>query len=203
MRRAPRGDWKGMKTSKYKFAMWPVVCLPLFVSACSHKTTSSEAGDIPVRRAFSLDKAGSTLTVDFWLREGDADLSRRFMVAVEHPHVLREVTGLIDKTRPAIRVEVFRIDGEIQTAIDVFEPMSINGSCDEITARLSMPTQVRPELKLSPFVGDTIREGSVAGAFCGDRYGHYVARVETLFDVDWLKAVPTEIVIGQMYNTGK
>lgn len=192
-----------MKKSKYNFATLPIACLLLFASACSHKTTSSGPGDIPVRRAFSLDKAGSTLTVDFWLREGDADLSRRFMVAVEHPHVLREVTRLIDKTRPAIRLGVFRIDGETQTPIDVFDPMSIHGSCGEKAVKLSTPNLPRSELKLYPFVGDAIREGSVVGAFCADRYGHYVARVQTLFDVDWLKAVPTEIVIGQMYNTGK
>lgn len=192
-----------MKKSKYNFATLPIACLLLFASACSHKTTSSEPGDIPVRRAFSLDKAGSILAVDFWLREGDADLSRRFMVAVEHPHAFRSATRLIDKTRPAIRVEISRIDGETQTPIDVFEPMSINGSCSEINARLLTPILPRPELKFYPFVGDAIREGSVVGAFCADRYGHYVARVQTLFDVDWLKAVPTEIVIGQMYNTGK
>jgi len=192
-----------MNKSKYKFATWPIACLLLFVSACSHKTTSSGPGDIPVRRAFPLDKAGSTLTLDFWLREGDANVSRRFMVAVEHPHSFRSATRLIEQTRPAIRVEISRIDGEIQTPIDVFEPMSINGSCGEVNAKLSTPILSRPELNLYPFVGDAIREGSVVGAFCADRYGHYVAQVQTLFDVDWLKAVPTEIVIGQMYNTGK
>lgn len=193
-----------MKKSKYNFATLPIACLLLFASACSHKATSSEPGDIPVRRAFSIDKAGSTLTVDFWLREGDADLSRRFMVAVEHPHVLQNVTRLIGTTRPAVRAEIWKVIGEKHAPIDIFNVASITGSCRANTAKpRSPPGSLPSELHLHPFVGDEVREGSVLGSFCADGYGHYVARIKTVLDLDWLKNVPTEIVIGQSYNTAK
>ncbi|SDF55792.1 hypothetical protein SAMN05660880_02469 [Luteibacter sp. 22Crub2.1] len=204
MHRTPRGDWKGMKKSEYKFATWPLACLLLFASACRQETTAPAPGDMPVRRAFYLDKAGSTLTVDFWLREGDADLSRHFMVAVEHPHILRNVTRLIGTTTPTVHAEIWRVSGEKHAPIDIFNAVPLTGACRVNVAKTRLPSGSFPsELHLHPFVGDEVREGSVLGSFCADGYGHYVARIKTVLDLDWLKNVPTEIVIGQAYNTAK
>lgn len=173
-------------------------------AGCGNRSAAPVAGGIPMRQGFSLAKSGNTTTIDFWLREGDADLSRRFMLAVEFPVEHRAAIEFVRKASPAIRAQVWKVDGEVLSPMNVLDMSGMYAAYGR--SRLWNPSMSLPMqslLHLRPDGNDESMEYVVAGGFYAAGYGHYRARVETAFDFPVFEGVHTELVIDQFYNTGK
>jgi hypothetical protein len=193
-----------MKISTRSWCTWLLVAGVAVTSSCKHERAPPKPGGIPIRHGFALDRAGKSMTVDFWLREGEADLSRRFMVAVELPSVYEDAATFIGKASPSVRVHVWRIGSGAIDTMNVLDVDSIYASYNKGRQwRPDVSEPMRAVVRLHAHGADGHREYVIAAGFYAPDYGHYRAMVETAFDFPVLESVPTEIVIDQFYNTGK
>lgn len=186
------------------FCWLVVLMLGALCAGCGNRSAAPVAGGIPIRQGFSLAKSGNTTTIDFWLREEEADLSRRFMLAVEFPVAHQATIEFVRKASPAIRAQVWKVDGDVLSPMNVLDMSGMYAAYGK--SRLWHPSTSRPVqslLHLQPDGNDGSIEYVVAGGFYAEGYGHYRARVETAFDLPVFEGVHAELVIDQFYNTGK
>jgi hypothetical protein len=126
------------------------------------------------------------------------------MVAVEYPRACRRATDFIIRAHPSLRVEVWRVDGQKPIPQNVLDEDGIRQSFGKDRAwRPSVHEPMRSMVRLQAMVAGATHEGSFAGGFYAAGYGRYRAHIETAFDLPVLEDVPTQIVIDQLYNTGK
>jgi hypothetical protein len=174
------------------------------VSAPGYGTPADSVDRIPLRHDFPIDKAGRSMVIDFQLREGQDDLSRRLMVAIEFPHDYQRARDYLIRAEPPLRVRVWRIDRGSTTELTVLDMdsiFSVRGKFELWRGTASVPMNSMMHLHVHGYTAS--RDMVVAGGFRAYGYGHYRVRVETPYDLPVMAGVPTELVIRDFYNMGK
>ncbi|WP_036113457.1 MULTISPECIES: hypothetical protein [Luteibacter] len=193
-----------MKRSIHTWVWWLFVPVVLMTAAIWRNPLPPGTRGIPIRQAFPLDRAGKSTTIDFWLREEEADLSRRFMIAIEFPAWHNAATSFIRNARPAIRAQVWRVDGGDLATVNLLDMDGIYaafGKSRQWNPSSSAPT--RALLHMRPDGNDDKTEYVLVGGFYAQEFGHYRACIEAAYDLPILEDIQSEIVVDQIYNGGK
>jgi hypothetical protein len=158
------------------------------------------ASALPVSVRFAVDKEGKSVTIPFDVREGEMDMKRRLMIALDVPNGpdLPAVKDVVHNSR-TMRVRVFYEQQGVRTPVETEDD-------DTIIARNTgkpLPHSDMSACRLDLY-GTLDDEFHIAVCgFFAKRYGHYVAEISTVEPLPAFEAIGTRVRVDQFYNTGK
>ncbi|MDQ7994898.1 MAG: hypothetical protein AAGC76_03500 [Luteibacter sp.] len=193
-----------MKKRKHLWTKWPLVLVATMTTACGLEEPLPERRATAARQSFPLGAADKSTTIDFWIREGDADLGRPFMVAIEFATGYPRQREYLIRSEPPLRVRAWRVDAKSTSELTVLDMDGINsvrGSFDHWKSTAAEPVRSMMHLHVH---GHTATENLVVAAgFRVSDFGHYRVSVGTVYDLPIMDDVQTEIVVRDFYNMGK
>jgi len=181
-----------------RIAGWLVGCLWLLTGAvCSPSPPVHKA--LPVMIPFPMDKAGQTARIEFSIVEGQANLKRRFMVALDFPQTENDsIENVIQQKNVPLQIQVFAVDQGKMVPIQTEDDQTI------LAVANGVRTKSNPSLaKLSLYGTDGKTSNVLVAGFYLSHYGHYVAVVKTVQNFPMFSGIKTELKVDQFYNPGE
>jgi hypothetical protein len=155
---------------------------------------------LPVLVPFAIDTEGKSITIPFDVRQGEVDIERGLMVALDVPNGpdLPAVEDVRVNSR-SMRVKVFYDDHGVRIPVETED-------VETVFARNTGKPQPHSDPSICLLHLYSILDDESHIAVCGfyaKRYGHYVAEVSTIESLPAFKGIVTTILVDEFYNTGK
>lgn len=165
-------------------------------AACS-APDATDYPPLPIVRPFAMDKAGNTISIDFWVGR-KVNIERRLMVGLDFPQTEDgSIEQALEQGQHKVELKVARVENGKLVPLKVEDDDAILAAAD------GHPKPATPLCRLDPYAHDGQTSNALICGFHVHARGHYVAHIRTVEDMPMFKGVRTVVTLGEFYNTGK